>query len=278
MRVFSSQPSGTVIAQSPAAGEKVGSGRNVRINVSKGSGTAVVPNAVGLGEAAARSGIVAAGFRVTEAHVPSTQSAGTVIAQYPVAGSRAADGTIVRINVAAAPSGGSAATAGAGTAAPGSPAVTSPTTTSAATAAPAQAQTGSASVPSVSGPVQGAAQALAAAGFRVSVAHVPGTAALGTVTAQQPAAGTTAPTGSHVTVNVSSGPGQSAPKTVPDVVGKTIPEGVAAFNQAGVRLIFLRYPVTNKASAGKIIEQTPAPGASVPKNAQILVYMGAYRK
>ncbi len=144
------------------------------------------------------------------------------------------------------------------------------TTATPATAAPAQ-------VPSASGPVQGAAQALAAAGFRVSIAYVPGTAALGTVTAQQPAAGTTAPTGSHVTVNLSSGPGQSTPETVPDVVGKTIPEAVAAFNQAGLRLIFLRSPVTTKAEAGKIIEQSPAAGASAPKNAQILVYMGAYQ-
>ena len=146
------------------------------------------------------------------------------------------------------------------------------------TTTPTQAQPSSAQVPTASGPVQRAAQALAAAGFRVSVAYVPGTAALGTVTAQQPAAGTTAPTGSHVTINVSSGPGQSTPSTIPDVVGKTIPEGVAAFNQAGLRLIFLRSPVTDKAMAGKIIEQTPAPGASAPKNAQILVYMGAYQR
>ena len=81
-----------------------------------------------------------------------------------------------------------------------------------------------------------------------------------------------------MTINVSSGPGQSTSETVPDVVGKTIPEAVAAFNQAGLRLIFLRYPVTSKAEAGKIIEQSPAAGAGAPKNAQILVYMGAYRQ
>jgi beta-lactam-binding protein with PASTA domain len=265
VRVFSSQPAGTVIAQSPAAGAKVASDRQVRINVSKGSGTAVVPNAVGLGEAAARSGIVAAGFRVTEVHVPSTQPVGSVIAQSPVAGSRAADGTVVRINVAGA--------------ATGSPAATPPPTTTAATTTPTTpAQPTSAQVPTASGPVQGAAQALAAAGFRVSVAYVPGTAALGTVTAQQPAAGNTAPTGSHITINVSSGPGQSTPSTVPDVVGKTIPEGVSAFNQAGLRLIFLRLPVTDKGMAGKIIEQSPSAGANAPKNAQILVYMGAYQR
>ncbi len=165
-------------------------------------------------------------------------------------------------------------------AATGSAAVTPATTTATtpATTTSTRARPSSAQVPTASGPVQGAAQALAAAGFRVSVAYVPGTAALGTVTAQQPAAGTTAPTGSHVTINVSSGPGQSSSNTVPDVVGKTIPQGVTAFNQAGLRLIFLRLPVTDKAIAGKIIEQSPAAGASAPKNAQILVYMGAYQR
>jgi serine/threonine-protein kinase len=133
-------------------------------------------------------------------------------------------------------------------------------------------------VPSLSGPLLGAAQRLAAAGFRVSLAYVPGTSALGTVVAQQPAAGSTAPSGSHVTVNVSAGRGQSPPARVPDGVGKTVPEGVSALNQAGLRLIFLRYPVSSKTEAGKIIEQSPPAGANAPKNAQILVYMGAYQK
>lgn len=64
---------------------------------------------------------------------------------------------------------------------------------------------------------------------------------------------------------------------MPDVVGKTIPDGLSLLKQAGLRLIFLRYPVTTKATAGKIIEQTPSTGTSVPGNAQVLVYMGAYK-
>ena len=286
VRVFSGQAAGTVIAQSPTAGDKVTSNQRVRINVSKGSGTAVVPNGVGLGDAAARNAIVAAGFRVTEARVPSTQPAGTVIAQSPIAGARSGNGSIVRINVAAASAPapttpttpGATHVAGVTTPAASPPAVTSPASTSPATTSPNQTQGGPVQVPSVSGPLPHAAQTLAAAGFRVSIAYVPGTAALGTVVAQNPAAGATAPTGSHVTVNLSSGPGQSTPKTVPGVLGKTIPEGVAAFNQAGLRLIFLPYPVTSKSIAGTIIEQTPAPGTSVPKNAQLLVYMGAYQR
>ena len=287
VRVFSGQAPGSVIAQNPTAGDKVASNQRVRINVSKGTGTAVVPNAVGLSDSAARDSIVAAGFRATETRVPSTQPSGTVIAQSPVAGSHSASGSIVRINVAAASaaatttptnSTGTKAPSGVTTPATNSSATTTPASTAATTTSPTTATAAATQVPTVSGALSGAAQTLETAGFRVSVAYVPGTAALGTVVAQNPAAGATAPTGSDVTVNLSAGPGKNTPETVPEVVGKTIPQGVAALNQAGLRLIFLRVPVTNKAQAGKIIEQTPASGTTVPKNGQVLVYMGAYQR
>ena len=269
---------GTVIAQNPPAGEKVASGQSVRINVSKGTGTAVVPNAVGLGEAAARSGIVAAGFRVTEARVPSTQSSGTVIAQYPVAGSRAADGTIVRINVAESASGGSAATTGVRAAAAGS--ASAPTSTSAAhRVTDARRRPASAPVPSVSGPVLGAAQRLAAAGFRVSLAYVPGTSALGTVVAQQPAAGSTAPTGSHVTVNVSAGRGQSAPATRAGRRRKDDSRGCLCLQPGRAPPDLPSLPGKQQdARPERSSNRAPPAGANAPKNAQILVYMGAYQK
>ncbi len=286
VRVFSGQAPGTVIAQNPTAGDKVASNQRVRINVSKGTRTAVVPNAVGLSDTAARNSIVSAGFRATETRVPSTQPTGTVIAQSPAAGSHSASGSIIRINVAAAAAPTTTPTNSTGTKAPGgvttpatnSPAITTPASTAATTTSPTTTTAAAAQIPTVSGTLSGAAQTLEAAGFRVSVAYVPGTAALGTVIAQNPPAGASAPTGSHVTVNLSAGPGKNTPETVPDVVGKTIPEGVAAVNQAGLRLIFLRVPVTNKTQAGTIIEQTPASGTTVPKNGQILVYMGAYQR
>ena len=64
--------------------------------------------------------------------------------------------------------------------------------------------------------------------------------------------------------------------TVPDVTGRTIPQAVSALQHAGLRLIFLKKPVTDRSLAGTVVEQTPAPGAKAPKNAQVLVYMGAY--
>ena len=267
VRVFSSQPAGTVIAQSPAAGSKVAADQQRPDQRLEG---------LGHGSRAQRGRARRGGRsqRHRRRRVPRHRSTRSL----DPAG-RHGDRAIARRRLTRRGRHDRPDQRGAGghrlarrDAAGDDNCTTSRTTT------PTQAQPSSAQVPTASGPVQGAAQALAAAGFRVSVAYVPGTAALGTVTAQQPAAGTTAPTGSHVTINVSSGPGQSTPSTVPDVVGKTIPEGVAAFNQAGLRLIFLRLPVTDKAMAGKIIEQSPAAGASAPKNAQILVYMGAYQR
>jgi hypothetical protein len=47
--------------------------------------------------------------------------------------------------------------------------------------------------------------------------------------------------------------------------------------QAGLRLIFLKQPVTDRSLAGQVVARTTASRATAPKNAQILVYMGAYR-
>ena len=126
--------------------------------------------------------------------------------------------------------------------------------------------------------MQAAAQALSRAGFLVSVAYVPGSSTLGTIKAESPASGSTARAGSHVTINASSGPGGNPSETVPSLVGKTIPQAVSALQHAGLRLIFLKQAVSNKSLAGKVVAQTPASGATAPKNAQVLVYMGAYKQ
>jgi beta-lactam-binding protein with PASTA domain len=47
-------------------------------------------------------------------------------------------------------------------------------------------------------------------------------------------------------------------------------------NQAGLRLVMLKRSVTDREQSGKVVEQTPQAGVQAPKNAQVLVYMGAY--
>jgi beta-lactam-binding protein with PASTA domain len=44
----------------------------------------------------------------------------------------------------------------------------------------------------------------------------------------------------------------------------------------GLRLIVLKTPVEDQSQAGVIALQTPLPGKQAPRNAQVLVYYGAY--
>jgi beta-lactam-binding protein with PASTA domain len=96
--VYSSQPVGTVVAQAPAAGQKTTRGSAVRINVSKGTATANVPNEVGQTSDLAQHDLAAKGFKPSIVQVPSTQPVGTVVAQSP-SGGQSRKGTSVQLNV-----------------------------------------------------------------------------------------------------------------------------------------------------------------------------------
>jgi hypothetical protein len=157
------------------------------------------------------------------------------------------------------------------------PTRTTTTTAGTTTTAPAPATPKTVSVPTVSGPAQGAVQSLTSAGLMVTLAYVPNNQPLGTVVATSPSSGASAPAGSHVTLNLSKGPNASPAGQVPTLTGDSIPQAVQAVKQAGLRLIFVRKTVTDRSQAGKVVEQTPSPGTSLPKNAQVLVYMGAVR-
>jgi serine/threonine-protein kinase len=100
--VNSDQPTGTVVAQAPAAGEKVSRGTTVRINVSKGSATANVPNEVGQPADAAQRDLAGKGFKPSVVQVPSDQPEGTVVAQSP-SGGQLRKGSSVQLNVSKGP-------------------------------------------------------------------------------------------------------------------------------------------------------------------------------
>jgi hypothetical protein len=160
-------------------------------------------------------------------------------------------------------------------------AMTAPATTSAAaTTAPVttEQQTTTqarATVPNVSGDLQSALQAVRNAGFSATVHYVPSAEPRGTVVAQSPTGGSTAPTSAQVTINVSSGQ-HTEGVNVPSTLGMTIPQAVSAVQSAGLHLVMLRRAVTDQSEAGKVVAQTPAAGQEAPKNSRVVVYMGAF--
>ena len=97
-QVFSDKPNGTVVAQDPAAGAKVAGATIVRLNVSKGAGTTTVPDVTGQSRSAAEAALANANLKSVSVIVPSSQPAGTVVAQNPSSGQIRA-GTTIRLNI-----------------------------------------------------------------------------------------------------------------------------------------------------------------------------------
>ena len=168
---------GTVASQQPAAGEKVLKDAEITITVSKGKGEEIVPDVEGQSLAAAQQALQDAGFRIggPKKVASSTVPAGDVISTDPAGGSSVKKGSVVTITVST-----------------GVQQVT---------------------VPSVIGQQEATAtNSLSAKGFDVNVVTTPVSTAsgkVGRVTAQTPAGGGTAASGSTVTITV----GIAAPTT-----------------------------------------------------------------
>jgi beta-lactam-binding protein with PASTA domain len=100
-RVTSSEDSGTVLAQTPVAGAQLRRGMSVTLRVASAPPRVEIPNVTGLGEAAARSRLTAAGLEVTTVDEDVTDSSqdGAVIGVDPPVGTRATRGATVTITV-----------------------------------------------------------------------------------------------------------------------------------------------------------------------------------
>jgi beta-lactam-binding protein with PASTA domain len=132
-------------------------------------------------------------------------------------------------------------------------------------------------VPDVSSTTEAAAvQSLNRAGIIASLAFVPGSDPLGTVEVQAKQSGTTVPYHSHMQINISSGPGDKPKERVPNVIGRPLQQALSSINGARLRLLYLKFPVTSRGQAGKIVQQSPLGGAQAPQNAQVVVYLGAF--
>jgi beta-lactam-binding protein with PASTA domain len=233
-----------------------------------------VPRFVGMKEADAlvRAGQV--GLQPKEVFKPTKAPKGVVTSQNPQEGSELARGATVTLVVDSTPNATTTSSTSTATTTSATTTATAPTTTA---AAPPQPQT--ATVPDVTGQKEAAAvQSFGNAGLLASIVFVPASDPLGTVEQQAKPAGTSVPFHSHVQINLSRGPNNNPLEAVPNVVGKTLQDAVSTLNGAHLRLIYVKYPVTSQAQAGKVVQQSPLSGAQAPQNAQVVVYLGAYKK
>jgi beta-lactam-binding protein with PASTA domain/tRNA A-37 threonylcarbamoyl transferase component Bud32 len=229
-------PRGIVVRQDPSGGTKVEEGETILLTVSDGAGTAKVPDVEGDPFEDAQSAIQSRGLKVERRDEASdTVAPGIVTRTDPPAGTRVDKGTgtvVVFVSIGPAP----------------------------------------VNVPNVEGEDQvDATQTLNSAGFRVLKETQPSsTVAAGSVISTSPAAGTPAPRGSTVTINVSSGPETA---TVPNVVGDTQSDATDELTNAGFDVTVVQVPSTAQ-NAGRVITQNPTAGTSANKGSTVVITVG----
>jgi beta-lactam-binding protein with PASTA domain len=249
--VVSTKPSGTVIAQNPQAGARVGHGSTVTIRVSRGPVT--VPDTVGQSRADAVAALSGAGLKPKVFTVPSSRPKGQVVAQRPLGGKRVAGGSTVRLNV----SSGSTA------AAPPPP------------PPPPPSKPATVTVPDVTGRQQDVAQKqLNAAGLKAGVVYVASDDSQGTVVSQAPEGGTTQKRGTRIQLNVSLGPTPGTLKGVPDVRNLDPAAARAKLTAAGFRVQTLSQGVSDSSQVGKVVDEQPAGGRNAPAGSVVTIYLG----
>ena len=232
---------GYVIGQSPAAGTSIESGSAVSLVISLGpeSVTMVtVPDVVGMTKTAAKTAISAAGLTpgLTFTDYSSTVPAGSVMAQFPLAGTSVHQGDDVLMTISLGPE--------------------------------------MTTVPDVVGMTQAdAGTAIIAAELSVGTItqEYSDSVSAGYVISQSPAAGSSAAKDSAVALTVSLGPEPVTMVTVPNVVGMTKTSAKSAISDASLvtGLIFTDYSPT--VPAGSVMAQYPLAGASVPEGYEVLL-------
>jgi beta-lactam-binding protein with PASTA domain len=253
-------------------------GSNVTTTVVTTSGTAAagkpMPELTGKRLDAAKATLLTLGIQPSITPQTSKEPAGTVLAQAPEVGTTLTRGTHVTLVVAQAKQQAATSTQATSTqATTTAPATTAASTTTASAPPPPQTAT----VPDVSNQTEAASvQSLSRAGIIASLAFIPGSDPLGTVEGQAKHAGTTVRYHSHMQINISSGPGDKPKEQVPNVVGQPLQQALSSINGVNLRLLYLKFPVTSKSQAGKIVQQSPLGGAQAPRNAQVVVYLGAF--
>ncbi|WP_455366909.1 PASTA domain-containing protein, partial [Kaarinaea lacus] len=232
-------PAGSVISQAPGDDVVLAAGSPVDLIVSSGpAGTApiVVPDVVGLSQAAAENTITSTGLNVSVSTVASdTVPAGNVISQTPAGGIEVTAGSVVNLVVSSGP-------------------------------APVNV-----TVPDVVNISQAAAEsAITSAGLVVGNVTTSNsdTIAAGNVISQNPTGGSSVGEGSTVDLVVSSGP---APVviTVPNVEGLSQAAAESAITSAGLTVGTITTANSSTVAAGNVISQTPAGGTSISEGSSV---------
>jgi eukaryotic-like serine/threonine-protein kinase len=120
-------------------------------------------------------------------------------------------------------------------------------------------------------PIAQATSTLQAAGFQVSPRFVNSPQPANTVIDQTPAAGTSAGKNSVVSLTVSNGPKTS---TVPDVSSYDLGTAEQTLKASGFRDVVVYQQVTDPNSDGVVLSQTPQGGTQEPKNAIVTLTVG----
>lgn len=292
---------GLVISQNPAAGASATAGSAVSFVVSIGPEPGTVPSIVGLTQSAATTALTNEGFvagTVTQAYSASV-TAGLVISQDPVAGTRIPAGSAVSFVVSLGAEPGTVPNvvgmtqAAASTAITGEGLVVGTVTQAYSETVPSGrvisqnpvagtiVSLGSAvalvvsqgrepgTVPNVVGLPQASAQTIIVAS-RLTVGAVTNayseTVPSGSVISQNPTAGTVVPAGSAVSMVVSLGP---EPGTVPNIVGMTRSSAESAITAAGLTVGTVTEAYSDTVAVGRVISQDPTAGSLVASGSAV---------
>ncbi len=229
-RFDATAPKGTVLDVSPAVGTNAGEGSTITLTVSQGRQPVRVPQLVGVAVDAARTQLAHLGLKlnVDQQIASDLIASGTIISQAQPGGSTVDPASTVGVTVSTGP-----------------PLVT---------------------VPDVGGQSPAdAVTALQTAGFTPRIQYiVDATNAGGNVSAQNPAANTTAPRRSEVTISV------SVPGTVPDVTNMTLDVAKAAIVASGYTIG--NVAVTQDGPSGKVARTEPEANAALRPGEAVTIY------
>jgi beta-lactam-binding protein with PASTA domain len=248
-QIASTEPPGTVVAQSPKPGKRAQRGTQVVLQVAKGKASVAVPSVTAQSAQEASAALQRAGLRATVVTVPSTQAKGTVVAQHPAAGTKVAQGSSVRLNVSNGAAQGATTTAA--------------TTTAAATTT---------SPPQTGNDYRGmrlsqAVQKIVQGRQQVIVQYVASPKPPGVVVASTAA-------GSRERLQVAAGSQAHANVDVPDVTGEDAATAASDLRSAGFTVIQAQWPVSDASRDGTVVYETPASGQE-PVGVAIVIYVAA---